>query len=109
TDERELGQKLSDRAADAASRQIDLADWQSIVFERGRLAIDVKDIAAAERDWNELIDVTIVKSRMPRSTSGRSPGSGRGGPLPATTSQLNLAATISQAAAENRLASVSLR
>src|SRR5205823_5508357 len=107
-----------DRAVAAAQRQVEPAQLTSILYERGRLALDAGDRAAAERQWSELIDLAIVQPRASRAggVSTRSVPSGnaspppqRTGPLPATTSQFVLAATIAQAAAEHDLAALSLQ
>src|SRR5256885_13388784 len=74
--------------------------------------------AAAERDWNELIDLAIVQPRLPRAsarptdsaaTTAAPKASRPTGPIPATLSQFTLATALAEAAAEKGQVEVSLR
>jgi tetratricopeptide (TPR) repeat protein len=113
---RDEGQKLADRSIAAAQRQTDHNQLTSILYERGRLSLGAGDRATAERQWSELIDLSLVQPRVSRakssaaSTNDSKPSAEkRSGPVPATTSQFAVAATISQAAAVNGMPELSLR
>src|SRR5205085_4102021 len=71
---RAVGDKLAQRAIAAAQREVDPAHLTSILYERGRLALDAGDRQAAERGWSELINVAIVQPRAPRSSAALSVG-----------------------------------
>jgi hypothetical protein len=80
------------------------------------LSLGAGDRAAAERQWSELIDLALVQPRVSRArasaasaTDAKPSADNRTGPIPATTSQFAVAATISQAAAVNGMPELSLR
>src|SRR5439155_8773537 len=112
---RDVGRKLAERAIAAAQRQTDQSQITSILYEQGRLSLGAGDRSAAERQWSELVDLTLVQPRLPRakssagSVSTAKSDADRNGPIPATASQFAVAATISQAAAVNGLPELSLR
>jgi tetratricopeptide (TPR) repeat protein len=136
---REVAESLAARAIAAAQRQLDTAELTAIMYERGKLALDAGDRAAAEKYWNQLIDLALVEPRKPRPATaspqnpvtGGVPSAGvvvaprpagaplrpatspgalpRTGKIPATLSQFKLGASIAQAAAENNLVALSLR
>src|SRR5262245_25151461 len=112
------GKRLADRAVAAARRQVEPAMLSSIMYEQGLIALDVGNRAAAEHDWNELVDMAIVQPRLPRVATSKSstpasgqpkPGSRPAGPIPATLSQFTLATALAEAAAEKGQIEVSLR
>jgi predicted Zn-dependent protease len=113
---RETGEKLSERALAAARRQTDNNQLASILYESGRLSLNAGDKPAAERRWNELIEVAVVQQRQqrasspPAATSTRTRATTRpAGSLAPTTSQFVTAATIAQTAAEHDMVEISLR
>src|SRR5204862_340675 len=84
----------------------------------GLIALDSGNRPAAERDWNELIDLAIVQPRLPRpiartldsaATTAAPKPSRSTGPIPATLSQFTLATALAEAAAEKGQVEVSLR
>src|SRR5207244_897652 len=85
----------------------------AIMYEKGLIALDAGDRAAAERDWNELIDLAIVQPRLPLAATAAASGQPRAtrptGPIPATLAQFSLAAALAEAAAEKGQVEVSLR
>jgi tetratricopeptide (TPR) repeat protein len=121
---RDLGQKLAERAVAAAQRQLEPEQLTAILYERGRLALARGEHETAEKLWNDLIDLTLVQPRLPRAgapaaSAGPQPpprtptnvattAPPRGGKMPATLSQFKLGASLSQAAAEQGLLTLSL-
>ena len=55
------GQKLGERALEAARRQVDNGYTLAILREWGQLAIEAGDNATAERRWSEMLEVVIPK------------------------------------------------
>ncbi len=131
---RDAATQLTARAIAAARRQVDPTMVVAILQEKGLLALEAGDRAAAERDFGELIDVAVVQPRLPQAKSGSTqqpaaptlpmpmpatPRTGQSGapvrtpraagPLPATVSQFALAAALAELAADKGLHEVSLR
>ncbi len=112
---RAAGETLAARAVEAARRQTTPAMIAAILHEKGLLAHAAGDAAAAERDWNLLIDIALVQPRLPRPGAARSPAGAAArqprasGPIPATISQFALAGALAEVAADKELAAVSLR
>ncbi|MFO0956939.1 MAG: tetratricopeptide repeat protein [Isosphaeraceae bacterium] len=55
-----LREILADRAAEAARRQTDPLWLQALLRERGQMALDRGDRAAAEKLWGELLDTILA-------------------------------------------------
>jgi tetratricopeptide (TPR) repeat protein len=112
---REAGQLLADRALEAARRQTDHALLAAILYEWGRLAARDGDKAAAEKRWQELVEIAVVQQRKAPAATSSTTASQRGrtttrssGAIASTTSQFAVAATIAQAAAEQDMIDLSL-
>ncbi len=85
-------------------------------YERGEMALTSGDTASAEKSWLELIDLALVRPRVPgakpaatRPGPAPPPNTPSRGPLPATLSQFSLAASLAQSAAEKKMTEISLR
>ena len=72
---REAGQRLAEVASIAAQRQVE-KDWAiSILFERGKLAIDQGDAELANRLWSQLLDLVTQRPKRKKNKVGLLPKS----------------------------------
>jgi tetratricopeptide (TPR) repeat protein len=129
---RAVGVQLADRAVAAASRQLDPSLAVAMLHERGLLSLDAGSIADAEQDWNQLLELAIIRPRA--QSSNRTSVSVPGAPSsavpnpsaakatdtkpraprgldtpPVTLSQFKIGAALSQLAANRDLPVLSLR
>jgi tetratricopeptide (TPR) repeat protein len=85
---RELAEQLAERAVAAAQRQLEPEQLTAILYERGKMALDARDAALAQKTWNELIELALVQPRLPKAgapnaASGAAGNASPGVPRPA--------------------------
>ncbi len=72
-----IGDRLADRALEAARRQNDNRWMLAMLREQGQLALDHNDRATAEAAWSRMLNMVVApepaKSQRPKAKSARSP------------------------------------
>jgi len=111
----DIGQQLADVALQAARRQIGFKEQSAILYDWGKMLIEMGNKADAELRWAELLDLATqrpqrtIKPDEPKASS-RQPQTNNVALIPPLTlSQFRMAVLIAKSAAENGMSQLSRR